>query len=290
MQELNSNSTVLCTATMGFRPLREFLEAAGKAGFSAVSLSPGDYKSARQAGCNDKEIERLLSDNGLRIADLDGTVDWLRSPPAEQGAGYTLSHPFFGHSEDDFFALADRFGARSLNAVDPFVYTAPLEEMTAAFAKLCDRAMSHGLLVHLEFLSWGPAPNLSTAWDIVRLADRDNGGLMLDALHLARGGGREILSLIPGRKILATQLCDGLLNTDQNAFDDAANRMFPGQGEFDIVGLVQELDSLQCDAPIGVETMNAQTATMSADQLAALSYEALSTILAAARPRQTMPS
>lgn len=129
MAALGPDDTVLCTATMGFGALREFAEAAGSAGFSAISLSGGDYKSARAAGLSDADIRSLLADNNLRVAELDGVVDWLFPLPDRQGAGYDLDIPFFGHSQDTFFAIAEALDARSISAVDPFLRTAPLEQM-----------------------------------------------------------------------------------------------------------------------------------------------------------------
>jgi len=275
MAALGPDDTVLCTATMGFGALREFAEAAGSAGFSAISLSGGDYKSARAAGLSDADIRSLLADNNLRVAELDGVVDWLFPLPDRQGAGYDLDIPFFGHSQDAFFAIAEALDARSISAVDPFLRTAPLEQMAEAFARLCDRAAEHGLLVHLEFLSWGPVPDLAAAWDIVRLAGRGNGGIMLDVLHLMRSGGRDMLSRIPGERILATQFCDGRLTRQGDYFADAANRAWPGEGEFALPALLRELRAAGCMAPLGVEVMGEATAGLSPQAIARRAREAL---------------
>ena len=283
MAELDLNDTVLCTATMGFGRLHDFAEAAGKAGFSAISLSGGDYKSARAEGMSDLDIRALLADNGLQIAELDGVVDWLAPQPQAQGAGYDLDIPFFGHTQDAFFAMADGLGARSITAVDPFERTVPLEVMVECFARLCDRAAEHGLLVHLEFLSWGPVPDLATAWDIVRLANRANGGIMLDVLHLMRCGGRDMLAEVPGDRILATQLCDGLLVRQGDCYADAADRDWPGQGEFAVAALLHELRANGCRAPLGVDVMGAATVGMTPEAVAWKAFQALDAVRKAGR-------
>ena len=283
MAALGPDDTVLCTATMGFGALRDFAEAAGGAGFSAISLSGGDYKSARAQGLSDGDIRSLLADNNLRVAELDGVVDWLFPLPDRQGAGYDLDIPFFGHSQDAFFAMAEVLDARSISVVDPFLRTAPLDRMAEAFARLCDRAADHGLLVHLEFLSWGPVPDLRTAWEIVRLAGRDNGGIMLDVLHLMRSGGREVLSGIPGERILATQFCDGRLARQGDCFADAANREWPGQGEFVLPALLRELRAAECMAPLGVEVMGEATAGLSPREIARRAHEGLEHVREASR-------
>src|SRR5206468_7881525 len=111
--------------------------------------------------------------------------------------------------ERDMFAIAGALGARSLNAVDVFGGEWGVDDAAAAFAALCDRAREHGLVVHLEFLPWSRVPNLTTAWEIVRRADRANGGVAIDAWHWFRtdpASDLATLRTIPGEKVLGVQL------------------------------------------------------------------------------------
>src|SRR3954470_6692571 len=98
MRKLGPDDLVLCTTTMGPRPLREFLGAAEAAGFAGVSLSGGDYKNARASGLSDADIRTLLEDHALAVADLDSTVDWFRPLPRQEDTAFDLNQPFFGHS------------------------------------------------------------------------------------------------------------------------------------------------------------------------------------------------
>jgi len=289
MAPLGAHDIVLCMASMGFRPLREFAEAAGKAGFSAISLSGGDYEAARAAGLSEADIRAMLIDNGLRVAEIDGTVDWLNPSREVMGAGYDLSIPFFGHSERRLLEIAETVGARSITAVDPFMWTVPLDRMVEAFARLCDRVAECGLLVHLEFLSWGPVPNLHTAWEIVRQADRPNGGLALDVLHLMRSDSRALLETIPGERIFATQFCDGPAERIGDCFADVANRALPGEGAFDLVEIVRTLDAGGCNAPVGVEVMNPTLSALAAEEVARRCHRSIASVLHAARSRTLPP-
>src|SRR5207302_213589 len=79
-------------------------------------------------------------------------------------------------------------GARSMNAVDVFGGDWDVDDAAEAFAGLCDRAGEHGLVVHLEFLPWSKIPDVGSAWEVVRLAGRSNGGIAIDAWHFFRGG------------------------------------------------------------------------------------------------------
>ena len=126
--------------------------------------------------------------------------------------------------------------ARSLNAVDVFGGSWSLDEAAAAFAGLCDRAAEHGLLVHLEFLPWSRIPDLATAWEVVRAADRPNGGLMLDAWHYFRSKpDGALLRSIPGASILGVQLCDAPAVPEPEPLQATLHeRLLPGDGDLDL--------------------------------------------------------
>ena len=149
-------------------------------------------------------------------------------------------------------------GARSLNAVDVFGGAWSLDEAATAFAGLCDRAAEHGLLVHLEFLPWSRIPDLATAWEVVRSADRPNGGLMLDAWHYFRSKpDGALLRSIPGASILGVQLCDAPAAPDPEPLHATLHeRLLPGDGELDLVSLLADLRATDTTAPIGVEVFS----------------------------------
>src|SRR5262249_12874575 len=141
-------------------------------GFTAISLFVEDYEAARASGLGDADIRALLADNGLTIGELDGISKWLPRAGDEEIA--------FGHDEATIYAVADAVGGRSVNVMQIFPAPITTEAAAEAFAGVCERARQHGLLVHLEALPWSGIPDIAAAWDIVRLADRANGGLMLD--------------------------------------------------------------------------------------------------------------
>lgn len=196
MTDLGPGDTVLCT-TMGFGPLRAFVEAASSAGFSAISLSGGDYKAARSAGMSDPDIRTLLADNAIRVAELDGVVDWLRPLPREQGQDTVWTIPSSVIHKAKIFDMAGHWARVRLRRSTRSWALFHGMKWPEAFARLCDRAADFCLLVHLEFLSWGPVPDPVTASDVVRLANRPNGGLVLDTLHLMRSGGLNLSQIAP---------------------------------------------------------------------------------------------
>ena len=170
---------------------------------------------------------------------------------------------------------------RSLNAVDVFGGTWSLDEAAAAFAGLCDRAAEHGLLVHLEFLPWSRIPDLATAWQVVREADRPNGGLMLDAWHYFRSTpDGALLRSIPGASILGVQLCDAPAVAEANPLHATLHeRLLPGDGELALRTLLADLRATGTTAPIGVEVFSDVLAALPPEEAGRLAGQSLRAVL-----------
>jgi sugar phosphate isomerase/epimerase len=250
---------VLCSGTLrASLPFRERVAAARAGGFAGISLWARDYQVALEEGLGVGDIRLLLDDHGLSVGELDPAWWWLPGAsdidiPAEHDA-----ERIFAFGEHAFFEIAEHVGARSLNAVDVFGGSWSIDAATASFAALCDRAAAHGLLVHLEFLPWSRIPDLATAWQVVRAADRPNGGLMLDAWHYFRSNpDRALLRSIPGSSILGIQLCDAPGVPEANQLHATLHeRLLPGDGDLALTTLLADLDATGTNAPIGVEVFS----------------------------------
>jgi sugar phosphate isomerase/epimerase len=256
---LGQGDLVLCSGTLPRGvPLRERVEAAGAGGFSGISLWGRDYWAARQEGFVDADIRGLLDDYGLSVAELDPAWWWLPGAGAVTIPVEADTEEVFRYDERELFRIADAVGARSLNAVDVFGGAWRTDDAAEAFASLCDRAAEHELLVHIEFLPWSRIPDLATAWEIVRLADRPNGGLAVDAWHYFRSGADDAtLRSIPGDRVIGIQLDDGPAKAEANLIEATLHeRLLPGDGEFDLVTLLGTLRHIGCTAPIGVEVFS----------------------------------
>jgi sugar phosphate isomerase/epimerase len=256
---LGPGSLVLCSGTIPRdTSFRERLAVAADAGYSAVSLWGRDYDRARRDGHSDAEMRTMLDDHGLVVAEVDPA--WWWTPGAERVTipAELDTMDVFCHGEDDLLPMAEALGARSLNAADVLGGTWTVEEAAEAFATLCDRAAQHGLLVHLEWLAWSRIPDVSVAWDIVRMADRRNGGLNVDTWHCARTGTTaDDLRALPGECVLAIQLDDGPQRAEDNLIDATLHdRLLPGEGELDLAGYLGALRDIGVRAPVGVEVFS----------------------------------
>src|SRR6476620_10193867 len=205
---LGPGDLVLCSGTLAREAsFRERVDAAVAGGFSALSLWGRDYGRARREGFDDADMRALLADHGLTVAELDLAWWWLPGASEVHIPAPLDTEELFAYDEAQLFGIADALGARSLNAIDVFGGDWTVDAAATRFAGLCDRAAEHGLLVHIEFLPWSRIPNVAAAWEIVRLADRPNGGLLVDAWHFFRSGAEpSSLGVVPVDRVLGIQL------------------------------------------------------------------------------------
>ena len=279
---LGPTDLVLCSGTLPrATPFRQRLEAAQAEGYAAVSLWGRDYAAARREGYGDGDIVAMLADYGLAVAELDPA--WWWTPGAASVSIPPELDPIdvFRFDERELFRIGELVGARSLNAADVLGGNWGVEEAAAAFAALCDRAADHGLLVHLEWLAWSRIPDLATAWDVVRLADRPNGGLNVDTWHCARAGTTaEDLRAVPGERVLAVQLDDGPIEAEDDLVEATLHRrLLPGAGDFDLTGYLRALREVGAVAPVGVEVFSDDLHTLGPRQAARRAAEATRTVL-----------
>jgi sugar phosphate isomerase/epimerase len=275
---LGPEDLVLCAGTLLQTPIVQRMEAARAAGFTAISLWAEDYEQARASGLSPADVRAMLDDHGLSIGELDGVSQWL--PAGDDDGG-------FGHRAEELFAVADAVGGRSLNVFEMFGREVPDEVAAEAFAGVCDRAREHGLLVHLEFLPWSAFPNAARAWEIVRLAGRENGGLLIDTWHHIRSNeGHAALRAVPGSKIFAVQLADAPSKPDGELLDETLRRRrLPGDGDGDLAALLRQLREQGCVAPIGVEVFSDELSSLAPGDAAARAWRAASQVVARARGR-----
>jgi 4-hydroxyphenylpyruvate dioxygenase len=240
------------------------LDAAVAGGFSTVSLFPRDHRAAREhEGLSDADMRALMADRGVRVATLDPFTRWL--PRWEPPPGVPADRlELVGCEEARFFAIAEALGAETMTVVEPFGVRYALGELVESFAAICDRAALSGLKVHLEFIPFTGIRDIATAWEVVRVASRPNGGLAFDTWHYVRGArDDDLLAQIPGERIFVVQLNDGAREpVGSLARDSLHHRRLPGEGEWDLGDVLSELLAKDGLRSIGVETLS--------DELAAL--------------------
>ncbi len=277
---LGRQELILCSGMLLGHPLRAKIRAAAEAGYAGITLWPEDVAQARSEGLSDADVRQLLSDHGQVVVDMDPLLDWTEQARPKPGEALVAVTP-----EADFYAIAEAFGARSLNVVQGFGTQLDLDRAAEDLAGVCDRAREHGLVVTVEFLPWSGIPNAAVALDLVRRTGRANATVLVDAWHWFRGGADlAMLAALPGDKVGSVQLNDAPRTPAANLMlESMQGRLMPGEGAIPLVALVKTLDAIGSRAPLGLEVFNAGHAQGDAIAIARRAAEATRRILALAR-------
>ncbi|MEV5498875.1 TIM barrel protein [Nonomuraea fuscirosea] len=229
--------------------LAEKLEAIAAAGFDGVEIFENDLLACPLPP---EEIRARAADLGLGI-DLYQPFRDFEGAPAELLAGNL-------RRAEHKFRLMERLGADLLllcSNVSPAAV--PGDDVAAGHLRLlAERAAEHGVRVAYEALAWGRHVNeYLHAWRLVRLADHPALGVCLDSFHiLSRGSDPIGIEAIPGEKIFFLQLADA----PRLAMDvlpwSRHYRCFPGQGTFDLAGLLAGVGRAGYAGPLSLEVFN----------------------------------
>lgn len=269
---------VLWSAGVAPAPLPERIDAAAANGYRILSITPADHDRADSAGPGPAELARRAADAGVELALLEGLIEWYPHEPPKRPLGTTAV------GVDDMLRAGDAFGANALCVLAPYPTSITLPEMAAHFAALCDRAAGQGWRVHFEFTPRSPVSDVATAAELVRLADRPNGGILFDTWHFFRvDGDLEALRRVPGERIFSVQVSDGAAELEEGLLADTfRHRRLPGAGVFDLVGLLGALDAIGGLRLVGPEVLSVELLSLPVAEGARRAAESLDAVLARA--------
>jgi sugar phosphate isomerase/epimerase len=253
------------------RGFLEKLEAVAQAGFDGISLGVRDYRNLRAEGMSDADLLAIVRDSGLFIGDVANGSCWRSGDSRDD--------------EDLGIHIVELFGAQALNCtpIDPPFAT--VDETVGAFGAICDRAARRGVRCQIEFRPWVDPRTLHAAWEVVRRADRSNGGINFDSWHFFRGGGSSAdLRAVDPEKIFTIQLADApAVSRFGDLRTESRNRLLPGHGAGDIAGLIRVMDEIGVDVPFGGEAISPEWADLPPAEGAAALHGALVAVVTAAR-------
>lgn len=117
------------------------------------------------------------------------------------------------------------------------------------FAELCDMAKPLGLTVNLEFVTWANVTNLMETLEIVRTANRENCGIVIDTLHFNRSRVvLEELDAVPREWFHFAHICDGpkdIPNTEEELIHTGRDeRLYVGEGAIDIAAIINRIPEI----------------------------------------------
>jgi 4-hydroxyphenylpyruvate dioxygenase len=225
------------------------LDAAARAGFHGVEIFENDLLAGP---LTPEDIRARCADLGLRIDLYQPMRDIEAVPEAEFARNLRRAR----HK----FELMRRLGADTVLVCSNVSPQAVDDDALAAeqLSRLADLAAEYGIRVAYEALAWGR--HVSTydhAWRIVETAGHPGLGTCLDSFHiLSRGSDPKDIADIPGEKIFFLQLADAPLLAMDVLQWSRHYRCFPGQGGFDVAGLVRHVLATGYDGPLSLEVFN----------------------------------
>jgi sugar phosphate isomerase/epimerase len=222
-------------------------------GIRAAAIGPTEEEWPMRPGSPMlAETLRRMGDTGVRVLD----AELVRLSAQTVVAKY-----------EPLFETAAELGASFLNVMadDPDLHRAGDN-----FAALVEASRPYGLRPAIEAI---PYVQVKTLSDAAALVGESGGGIIIDPLHLQRGGGgpQDVRSLNP-RLIAYCQLCDAPLAAPHDlprpqklprgqpvegitdlALEARAMRLLPGDGELPLAEIVSALPAA---LPFSVETPN----------------------------------
>ncbi|MBD9509062.1 sugar phosphate isomerase/epimerase [Ensifer sp. ENS10] len=234
-------------------PAKISVPSLGVAHFSAIDVEPAKFVSlAAAAGFSSIGLRLHPAFPGAPYYDLPVGSDAARDVKARlNGEGISLYDIEFVVIGPDFdpvdlasmLEAASALGARRLSVCgdDP-----DRGRLVAKFAALCDFAATFGMGVDLENMGWRTVASFDDSLTIVQDSNRDNAGVLIDALHFFRNGGQanDVSSAPPGM-IRSIQLCDARgpapRAADQMVSEARTGRFAPGLGELPVESLMRVL-------------------------------------------------
>jgi sugar phosphate isomerase/epimerase len=257
---------------------RERVAAAAQAGFAGIGVAIEDYAALRHQGTSDRELRAILDDHGVVAAELEFLTDWWWDD--ERGRQARVA-------EERCYAAANAFGTRHVNVGSPGARGTlpPLTTVAAHFGALCDRAAQQGLLVAFEFLPWTDIPDAATAGELIRAADRPNGGILIDTWHYFRGAANPAqVRAIPPERFFLIQFDDADATMQGGWMEDTVNyRRLPGEGAFDLGGFIRMLDQHGVDAPFSVEILSREQRLLPVGEAARRAHDSSRAVINRAR-------
>lgn len=247
------------------------IKATRLAGYSELTLQPQEIKRLVQQGFSIQDMLAIAADSGVVINRLDPLCTWNPAwQPKNMDEAFVADHAM---GAEAFFEICSALGCRFMSLNATFAHDAySVQQQVDYYAGICQRAAEHGLVCDLEPIPMWGVRTLQNGWDIVRLANQANGGLVFDTLHFTRSNSTlETLASIPGERIHCVQICDGVLALPQGFTleEDCFQRRWPGQGDFALKPIVALLDDIGGLNQVGPEVFSIANASMSAEDIAA---------------------
>ena len=241
--------------------LEDKFAAAAKAGFRAVEIFENDLTFFRG---KPRDARALAADLGLELVALQPLRDFEAMPEPVRARNFERA----ARKLDLMYELGARLLCLCSNVSPDAIDDA--SRAAGDLAELADLARQRGMRIGYEALAWGRwVKDWTVAWDIVRAADRDNLGIVLDSFHIcARGNPIEPIAGVPAERIALVQVADAPALVMDPLSLSRHYRCYPGQGDYPIVDYLDAVTRSGYRGPLSLEIFNDQFRGASAAAIA----------------------
>ncbi len=235
-------------------------------------MGEADYTGMRAAGTTDEELLDILDRHGIRVAEIEFMFDWMHDDE-ESSVPRAIA--------EALFHMAEVFRPHHVNVGDVrFPPGLPISVMADRFGAVCDRLAPLGVKAAIEFMPWTSIPDLDTARQIIEGAGRENAGIDLDVWHYFRGpSDLDQLARVDPASILAVALNDAGPPLEDVVLDTTRHRRLPGDGTFDLEGLLRALAATGARPLMAVEVLSDHQTGLPPAEAARTSHRAAAEVL-----------
>lgn len=213
----------------------ELVYIAARAGYDAVSPRfipmnvPGEFTQSPVDKAQVQATKTALATTGLRVLDVELARITEDCDPREF---------------ERALELGCELGARHMIMSAWTTRRDDRNFLLDVYSETCDLAAPFGITVDLEFPTFSRLRTLDEALDIVRTADRANGGILVDTLylHLSRVDIGELLHVPPEwlHLLHISDCLPGIADTREGMIQLARDaRLYPGEGWIDFAGIIE---------------------------------------------------
>jgi len=244
---------------------KDRVEAASKAGFKGVGIKEADLQYTLERRSL-REMKRILEDNGIKHVELEFISDWFLDGDKKKKSDQT---------KQALLTAAEALGARHIKVGDFDMNSVPMPRLIESFAALCADAANYGTRILFELIVDAMIRTLPETLEMVRGADADNGGIMIDLWHMVKlGVPYEDVARIPSKYLLGIEINDGTLTCPWSLHEDTINhRRLCGEGEFDVKGFVKRMLQAGYDGPWGIEVLSQDLRKLSLNEAATRAFD-----------------
>jgi 2-keto-myo-inositol isomerase len=259
-------------------PFEEDVKAYARAGWTALEVWLTKLETYLK-GHSVAEARSLLEGEGLEAVGASSQGGLLLATGEERAAHWSDFRRRLGILQEvgvSTLVIAADFGGEPAGQ--------DYGRASDALAEAAGLAETFGVTLALEFQRAGRfCTSLDTAAALVAQAGAKNLGVCLDLFHYYTGPSKfEDLAYLSPSNLAWVQVCD-LCGTPRELAGDS-DRVLPGDGDFQIVPILEHLARIGYDGYVSLELLNPQLWPIAAGRVADVGFQAVSRLLATARP------